>query len=444
MKTDIHQHLWTEPLVQALAQRREFPFVRDEHGLTVLYLAGERPYVIDLASEAPARRAELVSSDGLDRALVCLSSPLGIESLPRAQALGLLDAYHEGALALGEPFGVWGALALDRPDPDDVDRALDRGCVGISLPAGALAGVDRLARLRPLLARLERRGAPLFVHPGPGYRARIGRHARRRRALARRSRSGGRRSRTTSPTCTRPCLRSSPPDGPSTPSCGSSSRCSRASRRCIAERLAARGGPSASSRDPTARTTRSSSTTPPPTGPLAIGALADAIGGPGQLLYGSDRPVVEPTLLHEPGGARLGAARRRHRARLRLGAARRWRIHGARARVSGSRARIRGPGSHIPGPGTGARRGRCRRSRAKPPKRPGRAGGGSPMRTPLASVPRPRDRDLTAPELQAFVAELADRPELWIGPRPPRPHPARLRGTALRRAPDRVADLLDG
>ena len=143
--------------------------MRDEHGLAVLFLAGERPYVIDLASEAPARRAELVRGDGLDRALVCLSSPLGIESLPRAQALGLLDAYHEGALALGEPFGVWGALALDRPDPDDVDRALDRGCVGISLPAGALAGVERLARLRAVLARLERRGAPLFVHPGPGF-----------------------------------------------------------------------------------------------------------------------------------------------------------------------------------------------------------------------------------------------------------------------------------
>ena len=37
------------------------------------------------------------------------------------------------------------------------------------------------------------------------------------------------------------------------------------------------------------------------------------------------------------------------------------------------------------------------------------------MRTPLASVPRPRDRDLTAPELQAFVAELSSQPELWIG-----------------------------
>jgi predicted metal-dependent enzyme (double-stranded beta helix superfamily) len=35
-------------------------------------------------------------------------------------------------------------------------------------------------------------------------------------------------------------------------------------------------------------------------------------------------------------------------------------------------------------------------------------------RKSLASVPRPRGRDLSGTELQAFVAELADRPELWI------------------------------
>ncbi len=29
-------------------------------------------------------------------------------------------------------------------------------------------------------------------------------------------------------------------------------------------------------------------------------------------------------------------------------------------------------------------------------------------------VPRPRGRDLDGPELQTFVAELAERPELWI------------------------------
>jgi hypothetical protein len=32
----------------------------------------------------------------------------------------------------------------------------------------------------------------------------------------------------------------------------------------------------------------------------------------------------------------------------------------------------------------------------------------------LARVPRPRGRDLSGPELEAFVTELAGRPELWI------------------------------
>jgi predicted metal-dependent enzyme (double-stranded beta helix superfamily) len=32
----------------------------------------------------------------------------------------------------------------------------------------------------------------------------------------------------------------------------------------------------------------------------------------------------------------------------------------------------------------------------------------------FASLPRPRGRDLSAPELASFVTELADRPELWI------------------------------
>lgn len=33
---------------------------------------------------------------------------------------------------------------------------------------------------------------------------------------------------------------------------------------------------------------------------------------------------------------------------------------------------------------------------------------------PQAPVPRPRGRDLSCAELEAFVAELANRPELWI------------------------------
>jgi len=286
----------------------------------VLYLAGERPYVIDLASEAPARRAELVRGDGLDRALLCLSSPLGIESLPRAQAQPLLDAYHEGALALGEPFGVWGALALADPDPDDVDRLLDRGCVGISLPAGALAGVDRLAHVRPLLARLERRGAPLLVHPGPGPG--FGQGA----APAAGVTSFG-------DPLWWPALTQYVADVHAAwLAFLHSGRAEHPELRIVfamlaglaplhCERLATRGGPDRSSpaRDGRDRSgaagagrDRSSSGWPvahdplafydtSSYGPAAIGALADAIGGPGQLLYGSDRPVVEPALLHEPG-----------------------------------------------------------------------------------------------------------------------------------------------
>ena len=53
MQIDIHQHIWTEPLLDALAARRTLPFVRRTDGLTVLHSAAEQPYVIDLEAEAP-------------------------------------------------------------------------------------------------------------------------------------------------------------------------------------------------------------------------------------------------------------------------------------------------------------------------------------------------------------------------------------------------------
>ena len=287
MKIDVHQHLWTEPLVRALAERSELPFVRDESGLTVLYLAGERPYVIDLASEAPAERAALVERDGLDRALVCLSSPLGIEWLPRPQALALIDAYHEGALALDGPFGVWGAIALDRADADDVDRALARGCIGLSLPAGALASVEAVASLSVVLERLESHGAPLLVHPGPRLRAGAPRAAGE----------------------------SSFGDPLWWPALTGYVACMQAAWLAFlvagrqrhprlrvvfsmlaglaplqAERLRARGGPRPRVPDPLVFYETSSY------GPAAVRVVEELVG-PEQLLYGSDRPVVEPAEL---------------------------------------------------------------------------------------------------------------------------------------------------
>ena len=58
-------------------------------------------------------------------------------------------------------------MALDQPRADDVDELLDRGCVGISLPAGTLIGARGLAVMRPVLERVATRRVALLVHPGP-------------------------------------------------------------------------------------------------------------------------------------------------------------------------------------------------------------------------------------------------------------------------------------
>lgn len=286
-RVDMHQHVWTEPLLAALTARDELPFVRDEHGLTVLFAAGERPYVIDAAGETRAARAELLARDGVQRALVCLSSPLGIECLPRERSRPLLDAYHDGALALGEPFGVWGALALDRPDPADVNRLLDRGCVGLSLPAGALAGLDALARMRPLLHRLEHSGAPLLVHPGPGPSSHV------------------RASPHDEPSLTDPLWWSAMTRYVAQMHAAwltfvSAGRAEHPRLRVIfamlaglaplhAERLSARGGPAPLRDDPLTFYETSSY------GRDSVRRIAEIVGAE-QLLYGSDRPVVAPAL----------------------------------------------------------------------------------------------------------------------------------------------------
>lgn len=167
LSTDVHQHLWPEALVSALTWRREPPLLRRSGRGWVLRLRDEPDCPFDPDEHDPEARARLLERDGVQRALLAASSPLGIEGLVRSEAEPLLDAHNSGLLALGEPFGVWGAVSLRPPDPADVDALLDAGAIGISLPAGAVVGPDGLERCNGLLERLTRRGAPLLVHPGP-------------------------------------------------------------------------------------------------------------------------------------------------------------------------------------------------------------------------------------------------------------------------------------
>ncbi|MFF4802839.1 amidohydrolase family protein [Streptomyces sp. NPDC001351] len=162
MPTDVHQHIWPPGLIELLRSRTTAPYL----DAWTLHLAGEPPYAVDPADHDPEARTRLAATDGLDLALVSLSSPLGIEYLPPAEADPLLTAFHDGALALPAPFAVWASPCLTAPDPEAVERELRRGCVGLQLPATALLDATGWAHCAPLLDVLTGHGKPLFVHPG--------------------------------------------------------------------------------------------------------------------------------------------------------------------------------------------------------------------------------------------------------------------------------------
>ena len=278
--TDVHQHLWTESLLDALAARDRLPFVTRGDGTAIVHCAGEQAYAIDLAAENPQRRARLARDEGLDLVLIAPSSPIGMECLPRAEAHELIEAHLAGVEDADEPFRPWGPVALDRPDAGDVDDLLARGCVGISLPAGGLGTPDDLDHLEPVIARAAELDALVFVHPGGlagpadpravAYRAGlVGGDDRLHRADA-----GGlahvRRARA-------PAV--SAPAGPVRMLAGGAP--------LLSERLGARGGPPIELRDPLSFYETSSF------GPAAVETMVELVGAD-QLVYGSDRPVVEP------------------------------------------------------------------------------------------------------------------------------------------------------
>lgn len=281
MRIDVHQHVWTEPLLDALAARRVLPCVARRDGVTVLHAAGEPRYAIDVAAEAPASRQALLRHDGLDRALIALSSPIGIESLERESASVLIDAHLQGVEALGPRFEAWGPVTLMRPDPDDVERLVERGCVGISMPAGALASPEALGSVSPLLARAAALAVPVFVHPGPApgqsapeisltaplWWPALTRYVSQMQAAWLTFVTEGRRDHPNLVVVFSMLAGGAP---------------------LLADRLASRGGPTVDLRDGLILYDSSSF------GPDTISAIAGLVGE-SQLLYGSDRPVVEPT-----------------------------------------------------------------------------------------------------------------------------------------------------
>lgn len=279
-RIDIHQHHWSEPLLSELSRRTEPPFARIDRGAWVLHLAGEADTRLSAADIDIDHRAALLRKGGFDSAVIALSSPAGIEDLPVSEAQPLIDAYLEGVRALDtNVFKHWGATSVWRIDPHVVDAQLDAGAVGIAVPAGALAAPEGFERLAPLLDRLESRGAPLFVHPGPGPYSELAigtpeiawwpamtRYVTEVNAAWHAFLAVGRSN--------HPLLKVVfAMLGGLAP--------------LHAERLAVRGGPSGRVADPLVFYDTSSY------GPRAIAAMS-AVVGEQQLVYGSDAPVVDP------------------------------------------------------------------------------------------------------------------------------------------------------
>ena len=160
---DCHQHLWPPEFLEALRTRREPPFLEGWR----LHTAGEAAYAVDPATHDVQARRERERTLGVGLVGLSLSSPLGIEYCTAPEAEKLIDAWHRGALALGDPFRVWAAPVLKSSDLTSLTEVLmeDRVC-GLQVPADAMLTPDALKRLSPFLKVAESIGKPVLVHPG--------------------------------------------------------------------------------------------------------------------------------------------------------------------------------------------------------------------------------------------------------------------------------------
>ncbi|MDN5791299.1 MAG: amidohydrolase family protein [Micrococcales bacterium] len=163
-RTDIHQHLWPAELIDALRRRQRTPLLK---GWTLL-LDGEAPVEIDAhAHDQGARSARSSSERPGERALVSLSSPVGIEHLDGDESHPLLEAWRAGTATLPPPFSAWAAVSVVEPDLTALAVDLAVGFVGLQIPATAMATPAQLEQLAPVLEVCAAANRPVLVHPGP-------------------------------------------------------------------------------------------------------------------------------------------------------------------------------------------------------------------------------------------------------------------------------------
>jgi predicted TIM-barrel fold metal-dependent hydrolase len=164
---DVHQHLWPEAVTRVLERRGTPPRARWQDGRWRIELHDEPSFDVDPHDHDPCERAAGLV---VDRAVVALSSPVGLEALPARDALAVIAAWHEAAAALPPELGWWAATpeALAGDGEAQLTReAIAAGAAGVCLPANRLATPQQANEALPLLNAVADAGAPVFIHSGP-------------------------------------------------------------------------------------------------------------------------------------------------------------------------------------------------------------------------------------------------------------------------------------
>lgn len=149
---DLHQHLWPEPFLAALAARRSPPSL-EGHVLTTC--AGR--FELDLGAHDPEERLRALGRVGIDVAVLSLQPTLGLATLAEAERAELEELWSESVRQVVRASG--GRFAAFSPG------GVREGFVGVSVSAAALVegGPEEDA-----LDGAHELGLPVFVHPDAG------------------------------------------------------------------------------------------------------------------------------------------------------------------------------------------------------------------------------------------------------------------------------------
>jgi hypothetical protein len=146
---DLHQHLWPAGFVSALRARTSAPCIAGDQLVTV-----EGRYAFDAAVHDPERRVTALDGDGIDVAVVSLQPTLGLELLSPQERAELEQAWLEGIGVVVTASG--GRLRAFAPG-----RVVE-GLPGVTVGASVLLDLDANTAL---LDEVAAAGVVLFVHP---------------------------------------------------------------------------------------------------------------------------------------------------------------------------------------------------------------------------------------------------------------------------------------